>query len=96
MSLLHLTPTWSIENFLEQSIDPRIEKLCNVSLKNMSLGQCKCNQVISPDKIRNERVPCIFFFIKITCYIILKTYEPRREKTGLLGFRPGATQKQAR
>ena len=38
-----------------------------------------------------------FFFHKITSNdIIRKTYEPRREKTGFRGFRPGATQKQAR
>ena len=64
----------------------------------MSLRRCKCNCVIVPDKIRHERVPCInFFFHKITSNdIIRKTYEPRREKTGFRGFRPGATQKQAR
>ena len=85
-------------------IGVQVSQLIYVSLNNMSLRRCKYNRVISPDKIRNERVPCIlffffffffFFFIQITSYIILKTYEPRREKTGLLGFRPGATQKQA-
>ena len=54
------------------------------------MQSCNCTR-------QNKKRKGTVYHKKITSNdIILKAYEPRREKTGFRGFRPGATQKQAR